>query len=130
MLNNDEIVNKLQTIISQLQISSSNQIDVERLNQTELELERILSQLQFELTNARMESNWQQANKLREAYKECQNALDSVRSAIMRSTIIGMNQENLHEMQKILDDVQTASTTQRRIDFIISSLRFVKRLFT
>ncbi|UKO97891.1 hypothetical protein [Nostoc sp. UHCC 0870] len=129
MLTNDEIVDKLQAIVSQLKITSDPEINIEQLHQTTSDLENILPQLQFEVTNARMDSNWEQAKKLREAEKECKKALDSVRSAILRSTIIGINQENLNEMQKILDEVQTASKNQRRIDVIIASLRFVRKFF-
>jgi hypothetical protein len=125
---NDEVINQLQTIVSQFKNNSNNQIDVEQLHKIEADLENILPQLQFDLTNARMESNWEQAQQWREAYQECQNALDGVRSAIVRSTIIGINQNNLTQMQKILDDVKAASKTQRRISLIISSLRFVKKI--
>lgn len=129
MSNNDEIIDKLQAIVSQFKITPNSEIDIDQLHQTVSDLETILPQLQFELTNARMDSNWEQAKKLREAEKECRKALDSVRSAILRSTIIGMKQENLNEMQRLLDEVQTASKTQRRIDVIIASLRFVRKFF-
>ncbi|MGH1397581.1 MAG: hypothetical protein ACRAVC_26615 [Trichormus sp.] len=129
MSNNDEIIDKLQAIVSQFKITPNSEIDIEQLHQTVSDLETILPQLQFELINARMDSNWEQANKLREAEKECRKALDSVSAAILRSTIIGINQENLNEMQKILDEVQSASKTQRRIDVIIASLRFVRKFF-
>ncbi|QLE54735.1 hypothetical protein [Nostoc sp. TCL26-01] len=128
MSTNDEVINQLQTVIFQLKNNSNQQIDVQELHKIEAELENILPQIQFELTNARMESNWEQAQQLSEASQECQNALNSVRSAIIRSTIIGINQDNLTEMQKILDEVKAASKTQQRINIIISSLRFVKRI--
>jgi hypothetical protein len=130
MSNNDEIIDKLQAIVSQFKITPNSEIDIDQLHQTVSDLETILPQLQFELINARMDSNWEQANKLREAEKECRKALDSVSAAILRSTIIGINQENLNEMQKILDEVQTASKNQRRIDVIIASLRFVRKFFS
>jgi hypothetical protein len=129
MSTNDEIFDKLQAIISQLKITPDQEINIEQLHETASDLENILPQLQFEVTNARMDSNWEQAKKLREAEKECKKAIDSVRSAILRSTIIGINQENLNEMQKILDEVQIASKNQRRIDVIIASLRFVRKFF-
>ncbi|HBW33089.1 hypothetical protein H6G49_04505 [Nostoc sp. PCC 7120 = FACHB-418] len=129
MSNNDEILNKLQTIVYQLQVVSSNQIDVLELNQIETDLESILPQLQFEMTDARMDGNWAEANELREAYEECKNALERVRAAIIKSTIIGINQENLTEMRRILDEVQTTSKTQKKLKLIVSSLRLVQKLF-
>ncbi|WP_414755516.1 hypothetical protein [Anabaena sp. CCY 9910] len=129
MSDNDEILDKLQTIVSQLQVVPSNQIDVPQLKQIETDLDSILPQLQFELTAARMDGNWAEANELREAYEECNNALDRVRAAIIKSTIIGINQENLTEMRRILDEVKTASKTQRKIKLIVSSLRLVQKLF-
>ncbi|MBD2255891.1 hypothetical protein [Nostoc parmelioides] len=128
MSNNDEILDKLQTIVSQLQVVPSNQIDVPQLKQIETDLESILPQLQFELTAARMDGNWVEANELREAYEECDNALDRVRAAIIKSTIIGINQENLTEMRRILDEVKAASKTQKKIKLIVSSLRLVRKL--
>lgn len=129
MPNNDEIINKLQTIVSQLKIVPSNQIDALQLNQIEADLGTLLPQIQFELTSARMDANWEDANELREAYQECENALDLVRAAIIKSTIIGINQENLIEMQKVLDEVKTTSRNQGRIKLIVSSLRLVRKLF-
>jgi len=129
MSNNDEILNKLQTIVYQLQVVSSNQIDVLELNQIETDLESILPQLQFEMTDARMDGNWAEANELREAYEECKNALERVRAAIIKSTIIGINQENLTEMRRILDEVQTTSKTQKKLKLIVSSLRLGQKLF-
>lgn len=129
MSTNDEIVEKLQAIISQLNLTSNTKIDVEKLHQTASDLENILPQLQFETTNARIDGNWEEAKKLKEAEKECKQALESVRATIISSTIIGINQDNLREMQKILGEVDTASKTQRRIDFILASLRFVRKFF-
>ncbi|ABA23021.1 conserved hypothetical protein [Trichormus variabilis ATCC 29413] len=129
MSDNDEILDKLQTIVLQLQVVPSNQIDVPQLKQIETDLDSILPQLQFELTAARMDGNWEEANELREAYEECNNALDRVRAAIIKSTIIGINQENLTEMRKILDEVKAASKTQKKIKLIVSSLRLVQKLF-
>jgi hypothetical protein len=129
MSDNDEILDKLQTIVSQLQVVPSNQIDVPQLKQIETDLDSILPQLQFEMTAARMDGNWAEANEFREAYEECNNALDRVRAAIIKSTIIGINQENLTEIRRILDEVKTASKTQRKINLIVSSLRLVRKLF-
>lgn len=139
MSTNDEIVEKLQNLISQINTASSSNVNsqlpnstdadafLETLRQTELDLVNILPQLQFEVTNARVKGNWDEVDKLRKAEQECKKALNSVRAAIVRSTVIGINPHNLTEMQTILDEIKTASQTQRRIDFIIASLRFVRK---
>ncbi|BCL38119.1 hypothetical protein [Nostoc sp. MS1] len=128
MQSNNELINKLQTILTKLKNLPNNQIKIEQLNQIETELASLLPQIQFELTTARIDSKWDDANEYRQVYQECENALDSVRTAIFKSTIIGINQENLIELQKILDEVKTASKTQQRIKLVMSSLRLVQKL--
>ncbi|BAT54995.1 hypothetical protein NOS3756_39710 [Nostoc sp. NIES-3756] len=128
MQNNDELINKSQTLLTQLKNIPNNQIKIEQLHQIQAELASLLPQIQFELTSARMDSRWDEASEYRQVYQECENALDSVRTAIFKSTIIGINQDNLTELQKILDEVKTASKTQQRIKLVISSLRLVQKL--
>ncbi|AUT02157.1 hypothetical protein CLI64_18190 [Nostoc sp. CENA543] len=128
MSTNDEIVEKLQTIVEQIKPDAD--IDIEQLRQIASDLENIRSQLQFERTDARKNHKWREADKLKDAEQECTQALDSVTSAILRPILIGKNQDNLQEMRKILGEVKTAAKTQERIDFIIKSLSFLRRILT
>ncbi|WP_236556929.1 hypothetical protein [Calothrix sp. PCC 7507] len=128
ILDIDNILDKLQAIIHRLQ-SINNQIDLPKLNETEEDLQNILPQIQFSLINAQEARNWEQVNKLRQAVRECKDTLNSVRAAIIRATIININPGNISEMQKILQEIKTASKTQQKTEYVISLLRFVRKLF-
>ncbi|BAY09765.1 hypothetical protein [Calothrix sp. NIES-2098] len=126
---NDEILDKLQAIISRLKAVPNNQIDVLHLNNTEDELQNILPQLQFALFNAQDAKNWEQVDKLRQAVRECKDTLNSVRAAIIRATIIGIKPANLAEMQKILQEIKSTAKIKSQIDYVIYVLRFMRKLF-
>ncbi|MEH2420865.1 MAG: hypothetical protein V7K48_07910 [Nostoc sp.] len=126
---NDNILDTFAKIISQFQAIPSNQINLEQLNNTEEKLFDIRSQLQFELLNVQNQRNWKQINKLELALSECKLTLDSVRAAIINVSIIGINQENLAQMQKILQEIDAARKTQVNIDFAIHLLGFLRKLF-
>ncbi|MEH2300566.1 MAG: hypothetical protein V7K88_16590 [Nostoc sp.] len=126
---NDNILDTFTEIISHFQAIPGNKINLEQLNNTEEKLFDIRSQLQFELLNAQNQRNWKQINKLELALTECKLTLNSVRAAIINVSIIGINQENLAQMQKILQEINTARKTQVNIDFAIRLLGFLRRLF-
>lgn len=126
---NYEILDKLQSIVSLIKASPNQQIDIQKLDQAEDDLQNILPQLQFALLNAQEQRNWEQVNKLRSAVRECKDTLNSVRAAIVRATIIGINPVNLAEMQKILQEIKSMSKTNTQIDYIIYVLRFMRKLF-
>ncbi|BAY89706.1 MULTISPECIES: hypothetical protein [unclassified Tolypothrix] len=125
----NDILEKLRDIILQLKAVPNNYIDVSNLDNLEQDLQNILPQLQFALLNAQEEKNWQQVNKLREAVRECKDTLNSVRAAIIRATIIGINPANLAEMQKILQEIKSNSQTQSQVEYIVYVLRFMRKLF-
>ncbi|MEH2313842.1 MAG: hypothetical protein V7K35_21135 [Nostoc sp.] len=128
-MTNDNILDTFAEIISQFQAIPGNQSNLEQLNNTEEKLLEIFSQLQFELLNAQNQRNWKQINKLELALTECKLTLNSVRAAIINVSIIGINQENLAQMQKILQEINTARKTQVNIDFAIHLLGFLRKLF-
>lgn len=129
ILDYKHILDQLQEIISQLTSVNNNQIDLPQLNKTEEDLQNILPQIQFALVDVQEQRNWEKVNKLRQAVRECKDTLNGVRAAIVRKTIIGVNPANLTEMQKILQEIKTASKTQQQTDYIIYLLRFVRKLF-
>lgn len=61
--------------------------------------------------------------------RECKDTLNSVRAAIIRATIIGINPANLAEMQKILQEIKSNSQTQSQVEYIVYVLRFMRKLF-
>ncbi|MDZ7958043.1 MAG: hypothetical protein RMY34_09085 [Aulosira sp. DedQUE10] len=124
-----DILEKLQEIIFQLKAVPNNNIDVSHLDRIEEDLQNILPQLQFALINAQEDKNWEQVNKLREAVRECKDTLNSVRAAIIRATIIGINPASISEMQKILKEIKSSSKTQSQVEYIVYVLRFVRKLF-
>ncbi|MBD2529085.1 hypothetical protein H6G97_05675 [Nostoc flagelliforme FACHB-838] len=125
----NKILNTFAEIISQLKEVPDNKIDLQHLNNTEEKLQDILSQLQFELLNAQKQKNWEKVNKFKLAVSECQLTLNKVRAAIINVSIIGINQNNLAQMQKILEEIDTARKTQVNIDLAIRLLGFLRRLF-
>jgi hypothetical protein len=125
----DKILDTFAEIISQIKEVPDNQIDLEQLNNTEEKLRDILFQLQFELLNAQHQKNWQEVNKFKLAVSECQLTLNQVRAAIINVSIIGINQKNMVQMQKILEEIETARKTQVNIDLAIRLLGFLRRLF-
>ncbi|MEH2406038.1 hypothetical protein [Nostoc sp.] len=125
----DNILDTFAEIISQFQAIPGNQINLEQLNNTEEKLLEIFSQLQFELLNAQNQRNWKQINKLELALTECKLPLNSVRAAIINVSVIGINRENIAQMQKILEEIDTARKTQANIDFAIHLLGFLRKLF-
>jgi hypothetical protein len=125
----NKILDSFTEIISQLQELPDNQIDLEQLNNTEEKLQNILFQLNFELFNVQRQKNWEEVNKLDRAVSECKLTLDKVRAAIINVSIIGINQKNLAQMQKILEEIETARKTQVNIDLTIRLLGFLRRLF-
>ncbi|MEH2049060.1 hypothetical protein [Nostoc sp.] len=125
----NNILDTFAEIISQLKEVPGNQIDLEQLNKTEEKLQDILFQLNFELVNAQRQKNWENVNKYKLAVSECKLTLDRVRAAIINVSIIGIDQKNLAQMQKILEEIDTARKTQVNIDLAIRLLGFLRRLF-
>ncbi len=125
----DKILDSFAEIISHLKEVSDNKIDLEQLNNTEEKLQSILFQLNFELVNSQRQKNWEEVNKLERAVSECKLTLDKLRAAIINVSIIGINQKNLAQMQKILEEIETARKTQVNIDLAIRLLGFLRRLF-
>ncbi|MDF5736683.1 MULTISPECIES: hypothetical protein [unclassified Nostoc] len=128
-MTNDKILDTFAEIIFQLQEVPGNQIDLKQLNNIEETLRDILFQLQFELINVQHQKNWEEVNKFKLAVSECQVTLNKVRAAIINVSIIGINQQNLAQMQKILEEIDTARKTQVNIDLAIRLLGFLGRLF-
>jgi len=124
-----DILDQLKVIINRLKPINNNQIDLSTLNKTEEDLQNLLPQFQFALINSQEQSNWEQVDKLNQAVSECQDTLNSVRTAIIKQTVIGINPANLSEMQKILEEIKTASKTQQTTEYVISLLSFVRQLF-
>ncbi|MEH1781627.1 MAG: hypothetical protein V7K67_13005 [Nostoc sp.] len=125
----NNILDTFAEIISQLKEVPGNQIDLEQLNKTEEKLQDILFQLNFELVNAQRQKNWENVNKFKLAVSECKLTLDRVRAAIINVSIIGIEQKNLAQMQKILEEIETARKTQVNIDLAIRLLGFLRNLF-
>ncbi|MEH2116113.1 hypothetical protein [Nostoc sp.] len=125
----NNILDTFAEIISQLKEVPGNQIDLEQLNKTEEKLQDILFQLNFELVNAQRQKNWENVNKFKLAVSECKLTLDRIRAAIINVSIIGIDQKNLAQMQKILEEIETARKTQVNIDLAIRLLGFLRRLF-
>ncbi|MBD2166787.1 hypothetical protein H6G04_20550 [Calothrix membranacea FACHB-236] len=125
----NDILEKLRDIILQLKAVPNNHLDVSHLDNIEQDLQNLLPQLQFALLNAQVEKNWEQVNKLREAVRECKDTLNSVRAAIIRATIIGINPTNIAEMQKILQEIKSNSKTKSQVEYIVYVLRFMRKLF-
>ncbi|MEH1790228.1 MAG: hypothetical protein V7L23_32855 [Nostoc sp.] len=125
----NNILDTFAEIISQLKEVPGNQIDLEQLNKTEEKLQDILFQLNFELVNAQRQKNWENVNKFKLAVSECKLTLDRVRAAIINVSIIGIDQKNLAQMQKILEEIETARKTQVNIDLAIRLLGFLRNLF-
>lgn len=126
----NKTIDKLIIIIEQLKAEPSHSIDLAKLQQTEDKLEDILLTLQFELKLAKEQGNWDLVNKLRPAVQECKSTIDSMRAAIINKIVIGVNSENIQEMQKILDNINQARTTQIEINAIVGLFGFLRRLLS
>ncbi|MBE9005362.1 hypothetical protein IQ259_09970 [Fortiea sp. LEGE XX443] len=126
----NKTINGLVIIIKQLQSEPSDSIDLQKLQQLEDKLEDILLTLQFELKQAKDKSNWDSVNKLRPAVRECKYTIDSIRAAIINKIVIGVNSENLQEMQKILQNLEEAHQTQMQINVVIGLFGFLRRLLS
>ncbi|MBU7586102.1 MAG: hypothetical protein KAF91_25080 [Nostoc sp. TH1S01] len=126
----NKTIDGLSTIIKQLQAEPKDSIDVQKLQQTEDELEDILLMLQFELKQAKDNSNWDLVNTLRPAIHECKYTIDSVRAALINKIVIGVNSENSQEMQKILANIDEARKTQMQINIAISLFGFLRKLLS
>ncbi|MCC5639075.1 hypothetical protein LC593_25235 [Nostoc sp. CHAB 5844] len=126
----NKTIDGLATIIKQLQAEPSDSIDVQKLQQTENKLADILLMLQFELKQAKEQRNWDLVNTLRPAIHECRYTIDSVRAAIINKIVIGINPENIQEMQKILDNIDEARKTQMPINVVIGLFGFLRRILS
>ncbi|BAY14915.1 hypothetical protein NIES2109_37260 [Nostoc sp. HK-01] len=126
----NKTIDGLSTIIAQLQAEPKDSIDLQKLQNTENELQDILLMLQFELKQAKDKSNWDLVNTLRPAIHECKYTIDSVRAAIINKIVIGVNSENIQEMQKILADIDEARKTQMQINVAIGLFSFLRKLLS
>ncbi|MBE9209471.1 hypothetical protein IQ244_23830 [Nostoc sp. LEGE 06077] len=126
----NKTIDGLTTIIAQLQTEPRDSIDLTKLQKTEDELEDILLILQFELKQAKDKSNWDLVNTLRPAIHECKYTIDSVRAAIINKIVIGVNSENVQEMQKILANIDEARKTQMQINVAIGLFSFLRKLLS
>jgi hypothetical protein len=126
----NKTIDGLITIIEQLKAEPSDSIDLQKLQQAENKLEDILLTLNFELKQAKNQGNWDLVNKLRPAVQECKYTIDSIRAAIINKIVIGVNSDNLQEMEKILENINEARKTQMQINVVISLFGFLRRLLS
>ncbi len=136
--NVNEIIAQMQQIIDRIAstatLPADEPVDIDVLRQAEKNLKNIEFRLQFELLSAEDEAlttgDFTLVDTLRDAIEKCQDALNAVRAALVRTVVIGTDHDQIIvELQDIRQEIDQAIEAQKAFDFFIRLagvvLRFV-----
>jgi len=127
----DALFDRLQALLQTLQMGltgSNPAIAIPVLENAARQLNALLPMLQFEKMDAEEAGDWEQVDELDRAIAECQSALNTVQAAILRARVIGVNPQDLSEMQQIRRQMDTAARTQRRLQTVIRVVGLIRRI--
>jgi hypothetical protein len=128
----DLLIDRLKTLITTLipnsQSGGAAQLNTAVLAIAEQQLKDMLPMLQFELMDAEDAGNWEQVDRLSQAVNECKTALNAVRAASLRATVIGLDDQDLAEMRQIRQQIEAAAKTKRWLETFLQTVNFLRRL--
>jgi hypothetical protein len=108
--------------------TGSSQLNTQILQATANQLKDILPMLQFERMQAEDARDWPLVDAIDEAITTCEDALDRANAALIRTLVIGLNSQDMAEMQQLRQQVQSAVKVQQVIKVLIQVAGFVRRL--
>jgi hypothetical protein len=108
--------------------TGSSQLDAQTLQATANQLKDILPMLQFERWQAEDARDWPAVDAIDEAVTTCENALDRANAALIRTVVIGLNNQDMAEMQQLRQQIQAAVKTEQVIKVLIRVAGFFTRL--
>ena len=125
-----EILEKLRAIINSLPKleSSDTKIDIPTLQKAEENLNDLLAMFQSVKIQARREGNWDLLQIVRPAIRDCADALDAVRAAIIRGVVIGLHQQDMQEMKDIRERINRAAKAQQVFDGLVGLAKILIRV--
>jgi len=130
----DALIDRLQTLIDTLAPQSNSSagslqgLSTAMLEAVENQLNDILPMLQFELMDAEDAGEWEQVDRLNDAIATCKSALNAVRAAILRQTVINYRPQDIAEIKRIRAQIDAAARTQQRLAALLQVAKFIRRL--
>jgi hypothetical protein len=130
----DALIDRLQTLIDTLAPQSDSSagslqgLSTAMLEAVENQLNDILPMLQFELMDAEDAGEWEQVDRLNDAITTCKSALNAVRAAILRQTVINYRPQDIAEIKRIRAQIDAAARTQQRLAALLQVAKFIRRL--
>ncbi|MEH2194725.1 MAG: hypothetical protein V7K98_19055 [Nostoc sp.] len=120
-----QIINSIDSIAN---LSTGKPINLQVFEQARKSLENILSRLQFALSEAQDEENWELEDLLYESIKECEDAFNAVTSARLTQVLIRPDHDQIiADLRNIKQDIDAAIQTEKVLNFFISLARVVIR---
>lgn len=131
--NRDALIELLHQIITaiapRVEASTGTQkLDIRGLEQIERQLNNMLPMLQFERLDAEDARDWDGVDGLTQTIDACKDALNRVRAAILRATVIPLHDQDLAELSDLKDKIDTAARIGGQFQVVLSVLNFVQRL--
>jgi hypothetical protein len=125
-----EILEKIRAIINSLPNleSSDTKIDIPTLQKAEENLNDLLPMLQSVKIQAKREENWDLLQIVRPAIRDCADALDAVRAAIIRGFVIGLHQQDMQAMKDIRERINRAAKAQQVFDGLVGLAKILIRV--
>jgi hypothetical protein len=125
-----EILEKLIAIINSLPNleSSDTKIDIPTLQKAEENFNDLLAMLQSVKIQAQREENWNLLKIVRPAIRDCRDALDAVRAAIIRGVVIGLHQQDMQAMKDIRERINRAAKAQQVFDGLVGLAKILIRV--
>lgn len=131
--NRDALIESLHQIITAIAppgetSTGAQKLDIRRLEQIEQQLNNLLPMLQFERLDAEDARDWDGVDGLTQTIDACKDALNRVRAAILRATVIPLHDQDLAELSALKDKIDAAARTGGQFQAVLSVLSFVQRL--
>jgi hypothetical protein len=108
--------------------TGTSQLTPQTLQTTVNQLKDILPMLQFERWQAEDARDWPLVDDIDEAVNTCEVALDRANAALIRTVVIGLNSQDMAEMQQLRQQIQSAVKTQQVIKVLVKVAGFFTRL--
>ena len=132
----DAIIPQMKEIIVSIESTAillpNQPVDINILRQTEKNLKNIEFRLQFELLSAEDEAeisgDFTLVDTLRDAIEKSQDALNAVRTTLVKTLVIGTDHaEIISELKDIRGEIDHAIAVQKAFDFLIHLAGLVRR---
>ncbi|WP_427157984.1 hypothetical protein ACQFX9_20155 [Aliinostoc sp. HNIBRCY26] len=120
-----QIINSIDSVAN---LSPGKPINLQVFQQSQKSLENIRFRLQFALSTAEEEENWEFVDMLFEAIEQCDDALNAVIAATVTQVLISPDHDQIiAELQNIKRDIDAAIQAEKVLNFFMRLTRVMIR---